>query len=136
MNERWNNAIGAVVALAGTILTLWLHQELFSPPPPTSREYALSGLILANYSWGVAAVLGVVGFTVGFVHRCHPVAAGAGLVLVAAGATTYEVLRFPTSHNLLPFDVASWVVMAAPLMLGALLGNRLRARAATGVVRT
>ena len=128
MTHRSNQVMGAVVALAGTLLTLWMHHVLYEPTRPVSPEYALSGLLLGNYSWGVAAILGVLGLVVGFVHRTHPVAAGAGLILVAAGATLYEIQRFPTSHNLLPFDVVSWVVMAAPLMLGALAGSWLRER--------
>ena len=128
MTHRSNQVMGALVALAGTLLTLWTHDVLYEPTRPVSPEYALSGLLLGNYSWGVAAILGVLGLVVGFVHRTHPVAAGAGLILVAAGATLYEIQRFPTSHNLLPFDVVAWVVMAAPLMLGALSGNWLRQR--------
>lgn len=58
-----------------------------------------------------------------------PLAAGAGLVLVETAATCYEIKQYPTSHNLLPFDLIFWVVMAGPLMLGALVGSRLRQRA-------
>ena len=128
MSHRSNQVMGAIVALAGTLLTLWMHHLLYEPTRPASPEYALTGLLLGNYTRGVAAILGVVGLVVGFVHRTHPVAVGAGLILVAAGATVYEIQRFPTSHNLLPFDVVSWAVMAAPLMLGALSGNWLRQR--------
>jgi hypothetical protein len=132
MAERRRNFLGAIVALAATLLTFAVHQRLFRPPAPASPEYAVTGLVLANYTWGVAVVLFAVGVGVGYALRATPVAAGAGLILVEAGATCYEIARFPTSHNLLPFDLIGWVVMASPLALGALLGRRLRRRAGSG----
>jgi hypothetical protein len=134
--EARRNVLGAIAALAGGLLALAGHQLLFHPPAPASREYALTGLVTSNYSWGVAVVLLIVGMAVGYVLRTNAVAAGAGLVLVLAAATCYEIDRYPTSHNLLPFDVIGWIVMASPLAIGALLGNhlrrRVRARSPTG----
>jgi hypothetical protein len=128
MSETWRNLIGGALALVGTLGTLAAHQLLFSPPPPTSREYALTGLVVANYTWGAAAVLFAVGFGVGFGLRLNPLAAGAGFTAVEALATFHEIRRYPTSHNLLPFDVISWMVMASPLVLGAFLGKLWRER--------
>ena len=129
MTKRQRDFIGAALALAATLLTLAAHQLLFHPPAPVSREYALTGLVLKNYSWGVAGVLMAVGAAVGYALRTSPLAAGVGFLVVLAAATCYEIERYPTSHNLLPFDLISWLVMASPLMLGALLGARLRRRA-------
>ena len=123
--------MGVAIALVATLGVLAIHQLLFRPPPPPSREYALTGLVLANYTWGVAAVLLAVGFAVGFAVRAHPIAAGVGFVAVQACATIYEIHRYPTSHNMLPFDVISWGVLASPLVLGAFVGNRLRQRVAS-----
>ena len=126
MAEQRSNLVGGILALAGSLLTLAVHHLLVRPPAPASREYALTGLFLNNYGWSVAAVLFAIGAGVGYALRATPLAAGAGLVAVLAGATFYEIHRFPTSHNLLPFDLIGWVVMASPLALGALLGRRLR----------
>jgi hypothetical protein len=126
MAERWRNLLGAILALAASLLTFAIHQRLFRPPAPTSPEYALTGLVFNNYTWGVALVLFALGVGVGYALRVSPVAAGAGLFAVGVGATCYEIARYPTSHNLLPLDLIGWVVMASPLALGALLGRRLR----------
>ena len=132
MPQPWRDVVGGTIALLGTLLTLVMHQVLYDPTGPLSREYALSGQVPANFSWGVAAILLAVGACVGYVVRSRALAAGAGLVLLQAGLTAYEINRFPTSHNMLPFDVLSWVVMAAPLVIGAYAGARLRRRHAAG----
>lgn len=128
MTQSWRDVVGGATAFVGALLTLLLHQLIVHPPAPVSREYALSGQVLANYSWGVAGILLLVGFMVGFVVRSRAWVAGAGLVLLQAALTTYEIQRFPTSHNLLPFDVASWLVLAAPLVIGSFAGTRVRRR--------
>jgi hypothetical protein len=119
MAQLWRGVVGGAIAFVGTLLILLLHQLIVRPPAPVSREYALSGQVLANYSWGVAGLLLLVGFAVGFVVRSRAWAAGAGLVLLQAALTIYEIQRFPTSHNLLPFDIFSWLVIAAPLVIGS-----------------
>ena len=126
MARSWRDVIGGAIAFVGALLILLLHQLIVRPPAPVSREYALSGQVLWNYSWGVAGLLLLVGFAVGFVVRSRAWAAGVGLVLFQAALTVYEIQRFPTSHNLLPFDVLSWIVMAAPLVIGSFAGTRLR----------
>ena len=126
MARSWRDVIGGAIAFVGALLILLLHQLIVRPPAPVSREYALSGQVLGNYSWGVAGLLLLVGFAVGFVVRSRAWAAGVGLVLFQAALTVYEIQRFPTSHNLLPFDVLSWIVMAAPLVIGSFAGTRLR----------
>ena len=126
MAQSWRDVIGGAIAFVGALLILLLHQLIVRPPAPVSREYALSGQVLANYSWGVAGLLLLVGFAVGFVVRSRAWAAGVGLVLFQAALTVHEIQRFPTSHNLLPFDVLSWIVMAAPLVIGSFAGTRLR----------
>jgi hypothetical protein len=128
MAQLWRGVVGGAIAFVGTLLILLLHQLIVRPPAPVSREYALSGQVLANYSWGVAGLLLLVGFAVGFVVRSRAWAAGAGLVLLQAALTIYEIQRFPTSHNLLPFDIFSWLVIAAPLVIGSYAGTRLRRR--------
>lgn len=124
------NLIGGSVALLATLTILGVHQLLFTPPPASSREYAVTGLVSGNYGWIVAVLLFVVGVAVAYIFRSSPLATGAGLILILAAATCYEVKKYPTSHNLLPFDIISWFVMAAPLMLGSILGNRLRPKQA------
>lgn len=126
--QSWRDVVGGAIAFVGTLLTLLLHQLIVRPPAPASREYALSGQVLANYSWGVAGILLLLGFTIGCVVRSRAWVAGAGLVLLQAALTIHEIRRFPTSHNLLPFDVAVWLVLAAPLVIGSFAGTRLRRR--------
>jgi hypothetical protein len=128
MAQSWRDMVGGAIAFVGALLILLLHQLIAHPAAPVSREYALSGQVLANYSWGMAGLLLLVGFAVGFVVRSRAWAAGVGLVLLQATLTVYEIQRFPTSHNLLPFDIFSWLVMAAPLVVGSFAGTRLRRR--------
>ena len=128
MAQSWRDVVGGAIAFVGTLLILLLHQLIVRPPAPVSREYTLSGQVLANYSWGTAGLLLLVGVAVGFVVRSRAWAAGVGLVLLQAALTVYEIQRFPTSHNLLPFDVFSWLVIAAPLVFGSFAGTRLRRR--------
>ena len=128
MSERWRNVLGGTLALAACILTLGAHELLYRPSAPASRQYFLTGRVLGNYTWGVAAVLFLIGLGVGYLLRAAPLAAAAGFVIVMASATCYEIQRFPTSHNLLPFDAIGWLVMAAPLAIGAALGNRVRGK--------
>ena len=128
MTQSRRDVVGGAIAFVGTLLTLLLHQLIVRPPAPVSREYALSGQVWANYSWSVAALLLLVGFAVGFVVRSRAWTAGAGLVFLQAALTVYEIQRFPTSHNLLPFDVLGWLVLAAPAVFGSFAGTRLRSR--------
>ncbi len=65
----------------------------------------------------------MIGLVVGFYTRLHPVLTGLAVITLPILAIIYELITFPTSHNLFPFEIGMYLVFGLPAVVGVFVGR-------------
>jgi len=87
------------------------------------RSAPLLGVGLDQCSFWTIAFLAIVGCIVGTVSKLPVWAAGIGTVLAFPIITLIEVILWPSSHNLWPFELVIDLILTLPGILGAWMGK-------------
>jgi hypothetical protein len=127
MTKKTTYTIAVAASIFGNLLILLSQQITLRKKLPYSREYLFSGTLLQNYynfvSIGaIAACAGVISYLTGV----RPFHIAVFMVIIFPIITIYEGIAFPSSHNLLPFEIIMYIIMGIPTFVGALVGYRLK----------
>ncbi len=114
------DSIAFAVSLGVSIAIVLVHNFARGMDGPEATEYGLSVFFRKGYTWMSAPLFLVAGGLIRHLTRAHPLAIIVGLVFALPLIATYEVAMEPTSHNLLPFEVILWAIMAVPGAIGVL----------------
>ena len=96
--------------------------------PQTSLTYQYTHAITRCLSPGFVAACILIALALGFATRRSPGVA-LGMILPLPIAACIELKEDPTSHNLIPFEIAiTWLPAFLVLMIAAWLGTKLRDR--------
>ncbi len=114
-----------IAALLG-VAVLGFHALLFPEAPPKPGEYFWSQLATQQLSWFTLGFAGAAAAGLGYVTRANGAVIGASMVLVFPAIVFWEISTYPTSHNLVPFELVMYAALSAPLMFAAWLGRRLK----------
>jgi hypothetical protein len=94
-----------------------------SKPLMDAPLFPLIRTAVESLSWAAPAALLVLGVIAGALTRWHPVAIGAASVAVFPVVAIAEIVKDPTSHNLIPFEMVMYAFLAVPAVLGAWVGG-------------
>ena len=112
-------AISALIALC--------HSQHWVAPA-TTLSYAYTHMITRCLSPGFVIACIAIAFVLGFLIRRTPGIA-LGMILPLPVAAGFELEQDPTSHNLIPFEIAvTWVPAFLVVAFMAWLGTKLRNR--------
>lgn len=117
--------LGILAALLAGPLALAIHAIVFRPPLPPPGEYFLSSVLGKNYGLFTAGLYGVLGFLVQRFTRMRPSRIALAMIAVFPAVSCYEATRYPSSHNLIPFEFAIQLVWALPAFAGAWIAQHL-----------
>jgi hypothetical protein len=81
---------------------------------------------IEKMTWVPIAALGVLGLACGIFTYHKPVVIGAASVAVLPLAAFAEMIADPTSHNMIPFELAMDAAMGLPALLMAVLARWMR----------
>ena len=130
MKRKINLKVIGLVLLAACagIFALFVHHMLFRPPEPRDDAYYFSNYAVQNYTFYTAGFFVVLGGLLAFWTRSNPFLIGFAMVLVFPVIAVIEGIVDPTSHNLIPFELATHAAFAVPAVAGAYLGNLIAGR--------
>lgn len=114
--------IGVVIAAVGVGCVV-APVMVSSKPLMDAPLFPLIRTGVESLSWPAPTALLVLGLIAGVVTRWHPVAIGAASVAVFPVVAIAEMVKDPTSHNLIPFEMVMYGFLAVPAVLGAWVGG-------------
>jgi hypothetical protein len=120
-------ALLCLMALAA-LAALGLQGLIVDVQSARPGEYFLSDVArsrLGPVSVTTAIVLAVLG---GYFFQVAPFLAGLAMIAVFPLAAVYEATRFEGSHNLIPFELLSYVLLSLPVAYAAWVGRALARR--------
>lgn len=99
------------------------------------NEYYLSAMLRYGYNVYTACLFFVVGLSAGYFTRLDPWLTGLCLILVCLVVVFYESFRYPGSHNLLPFELFTYLVYGFPAVVGVYAGRLIYNKRVVGASR-
>ena len=125
---RSHPALGGALGLVTIVALVTLCHLLGHAAPQAEAGYPFTSYFTRCIGWAFVAAYALAAGTLGWVTRsARPVAAG--MMLPLPFALVAELMLDPTSHNLLPFEIALyWLPAFAVAFLSARLGDGLRDR--------
>ena len=113
----------AVTSAAG--LTAFVAPAVIAPPKtlPRAPLFPLIHEAVEHLRPGSFLGLGVVGLLAGLLCRTHWLVLGIAAVALLPLCAAIEMFTDKASHNLLPFEVATYGIFALPSVLAAALGR-------------
>ncbi len=96
---------------------IWRSGETFVPAIRTGIE---------SFSTATAVLLVVSGVIGGAVTTCRPVLLGLATMSVFPILAFAEMVRWPTSHNLIPFELMMYAALTVPGVVGAFIGRGMK----------
>lgn len=107
-------------------IILFANSKVQNIDPSNFGEYYYSKFLRLNYTIITGSLFLVVGFVFGFLYRLKPGIVGLSMIAIFLLATTYEMIVFRSSHNLLPFELIIYFSFSLPSIVGAQVGLYLK----------
>jgi hypothetical protein len=120
-----SGALLAVVAVAGLGCVMG-PAIAAGVRPMASPLFPMLRASVEGLTWASAALLCVLGLAAGWATELAWARIGAASVVLLPLAALAEIVADGTSHNLIPFELAMYAMLAVPAAIGALAGRGLR----------
>ncbi len=107
--------------LVGSLLFFIISR--FQHNAVNAGEYYYSTIARNSYTIFSGALLFVIGIGVGYFWKLNPFYAAFCLILIFPLITFYEGTVYRGSHNLLPFELVTFLFFAVPAIVGVYIGG-------------
>ncbi len=122
-DKRW--MMYPVLVIIGLMIIL-LCSLIQNVPPPGKGEYYYSSFLRKNFTLLSNVLFLVTGLVVGYLSKLNPWYSGICLFLVFPVTSIIEATVYKGSHNLIPFELIIYFLMAIPTVIAVYIGRFIR----------
>ena len=127
-NKNFVLVIYLILAVVG--LSMIIVGSLFQNITIPKEQQDFSHYLNYNFTKPVGTAFFIVAIVLGYFLKVNPLIAGLCMFSVFPLTSLIEIMIDGTSHNLLPFEIAMYIVYALPSIFGLYLGRLIAQRSA------